>query len=78
MKPRASDDEVCAAFAECVNMSAREIADWVHGTAELPHGLRLTGGVEGGVLVAGGALDLLRGEDRALPMRARARVELGW
>jgi hypothetical protein len=50
----------------------------VHGTAELPHGLRLTGGVEGGVLVAGGALDLLRGEDRALPMRARARIELGW
>ena len=67
MKPKATDDEVRAAFAECVNMSAREIADWHKTEASASVGQDSGDGISVGVKAGQRTIVLLKSKRTPTP-----------
>lgn len=67
MKPKATDEEVRAAFASCVNMSAREIADWHKTEASASVGQDSGDGVSVGVKAGQRTIALLKSRRAPTP-----------
>lgn len=67
MKPKATDEEVHAAFAEIVNMTPREIADWHKTEASASVGQDSGDGVSVGVKAGQRTIALLKSKRAPTP-----------